>query len=69
MTDTGFEPKPKSLDSSVSEFARERSDYYSREFSKIQGKSSFACPGTGRRHFLDRSGDRFAAPGDFSAYF
>ena len=42
MTDTGFEAKPKSLDSSVSEFARERSDYYSREFAKIQGKSSFA---------------------------
>ena len=42
MTDSGFEAKPKSLDSSVSEFARERSDYYSREFAKIQGQSSFA---------------------------
>ncbi len=42
MTDTGLELGPKSLDSSVGEFVKENSDYYSTEFAKIQGKTGFA---------------------------
>lgn len=41
MNDSGMTPKPSTLDSSVEEFARENSDYYSREFSRIQGKNGF----------------------------
>ena len=41
MTDTGLELGPKSLDSSIGEFAKENSEYYAVEFSKIQGTSGF----------------------------
>jgi len=42
MTDTGLEMGPKALDSSVGEFAKENSEYYTAEFAKIQGKTGFA---------------------------
>ena len=41
MTDTGLELGPRSLESSVGEFARENGDYYVAEFEKIQGKAGF----------------------------
>ncbi len=41
MTDTGLELGPKSLDASVGEFTKENSDYYSAEFSRIQGQTGF----------------------------
>ncbi len=41
MTDTGLELGPKALDSSVGEFAQEKSDYYAKEFAKIQGTTGF----------------------------
>ncbi|MEM1047090.1 MAG: proline/glycine betaine ABC transporter permease [Pseudomonadota bacterium] len=41
MTDTGLELGPKSLDASVGEFAKENTDYYSAEFSRIQGQTGF----------------------------
>ncbi|MEE9333957.1 MAG: ABC transporter permease subunit [Granulosicoccaceae bacterium] len=42
MTDTGLEASPSSLDASVSEFAQENAQYYSTQFSKIQGTTGFA---------------------------
>ncbi len=42
MTDTGLELGPKGLDSSIGEFVKEREDYYTTEFAKIQGATGFA---------------------------
>lgn len=42
MTDTGLEPGPKSLGSSIGEFVGENEDYYSAEFAKIQCTTGFA---------------------------
>jgi glycine betaine/proline transport system permease protein len=41
MSDSGFTPEPRSLDSSVAEFVGENESYYSRQFSRIQGKTGF----------------------------
>jgi len=41
MNETGLTPQPRSLDSSVAEFVGENENYYSRQFSKIQGKNGF----------------------------
>ncbi len=42
MTDTGLELGPKSLEASVGEFVQQNEEYYSEEFSKIQGTTGFA---------------------------
>jgi len=41
MNESGMVPEPRALDSSVAEFAGENHGYYSRQFSKIQGKTGF----------------------------
>ncbi len=41
MNESGTIPKPRALDSSVAEFSGENHQYYSRQFSKIQGKNGF----------------------------
>jgi glycine betaine/proline transport system permease protein len=42
MTDTGLELGPKSLSSSIGDFAGDNEEYYVREFARIQGKTGFA---------------------------
>ena len=42
MTDTGLELGPKSLSSSIGDFAKDAQDYYSEHFAKIQGTTGFA---------------------------
>ena len=39
--ETGFDPGPKALASSVDDFTKQNSSYYSKEFSKIQGATGF----------------------------
>ncbi len=41
MNESGLTPKPRSLDSSVEEFAGQNADYYAHQFSRIQGKNGF----------------------------
>jgi len=41
MNDSGLTPEPRTLDSSATEFVVENESYYSRQFSKIQGKNGF----------------------------
>ena len=41
MSESGLEPEKRTLDASVSEFAKQNDTYYSREFSRIQDSTGF----------------------------
>ena len=41
MSESGLVPEPKQHEASVAEFVKDNSDYYSRQFEKIQGKTGF----------------------------